>query len=334
MADLNLDNLSTDPEELAKVFNQLEAGDTPVASDPKPADPAPGQDDPKQIEPTATNPQQDAQGTDEPDGVATKDGKNVIPYAVLKSERERASRAEQTLAEMKERVAALEAIAKSANEGAKNGESARTNPATVAAEDLSPEDLEALKEDFPTIYKATMAALAKIQTLESKLQPVERSVQEAEADQARTAQETVQDTIDSIPKLAHIQASNPQAFELAKQFDATLRTQDKWANATLAERFGKVTEMVEAALGEIELPGKANTSQPSAEDLRKAALAKAASAAKASRTNVPTSLSEFPVGDPAAKDEREAVENMTQQQLAEHLGKMTPDQMDAYFQTL
>lgn len=334
MADFDLNNLSTDPEELAKVFNQLEAGDEPAASDPKPADQASGQDDQTKVEPTATNPQQEAQGTDEPEGIATKDGKNVIPYAVLKSERERASRAEQTLAEMKERVAALEAMAKSANEGAKNGESARTNPATVAAEDLSPEDLEALKEDFPTIYKATMAALAKIQTLETKLQPVERSVQEAEADQARSAQETVQDAIDSIPKLAHIQSSNPEAFELAKQFDATLRTQGKWANASLSERFVKVTEMVEAALGEIELPGRANTAQPSAEDLRKAALAKAASAAKASRTSVPTSLSEFPVGDPAAKDEREAVENMTQQQLAEHLGKMTPDQMDAYFQSL
>ncbi|CAB4122868.1 hypothetical protein UFOVP33_67 [uncultured Caudovirales phage] len=333
MADFDLDNLSTDPEELAKVFNQLEAGDTPVMSDPKPADPAPGQDDANKVEPTATNPQQDAQGTAEPDGVATKDGKNVIPYGVLKSERERASRAEQLANEMKERVTALEAMVKAANEGAKPGESARTSPAPVA-DDLSSEDLEALKEDFPTVYKAVMASMAKAAALESKLNPVEESVRNAEAEQARTATETVQDTIDSIPKLAHIQSANPEAFELAKQFDATLRGQAKWANSTLAERFNKVTEMVEAALGEIELPGKANTSQPSAEDLRNAALAKAASAAKANKTAVPTSLSEFPVGDPAAKDEREAAENMTPLQLAQHLNSMSPDQMDAYFQSL
>lgn len=333
MADFDLNNLSTDPEELAKVFNQLEAGEDPVSSDPKPADPAPGQDDASKVEPVAKNPQQDAQGTDEPEGVATKDGKNVIPYGVLKSERERASRAEQLANEMKDRVAALEAMVKAANEGAKPGESARTNPPAVA-DDLSPEDLEALKEDFPTVYKAIQSALAKAAALESKLAPVQQSVQDAEAEQARNATETVQDTIDSIPKLAHIQASNAEAFELAKQFDATLRSQAKWANATLAERFAKVTEMVESALGEIELPGKANTTQPSAEDLRKAALAKAANAAKASRTNVPTSLSEFPVGDHAAQDEREAAEQLTPLQLADKLGRMSPDQMDAYFQSL
>ena len=164
MADFDLDNLSTDPEELAKVFNQLEAGDTPVMSDPQPADPAPGQDDANKVEPTATNPQQDAQGTAEPDGVATKDGKNVIPYGVLKSERERASRAEQLANEMKERVTALEAMVKAANEGAKPGESARTSPAPVA-DDLSSEDLEALKEDFPTVYKAVMASMAACRTV-------------------------------------------------------------------------------------------------------------------------------------------------------------------------
>jgi hypothetical protein len=112
-----------------------------------------------------------------------------------------------------------------------------------------------------------------------------------------------------------------------------LRTQPAWAGKSLSERFAKVTEMVEAALGPIDLPGAKPASQ-SAEDLKAAAKAKADAAAKASRTNVPTSLSEFPVGQHAAQDEREAAESMTALQLAEKFSSMTPDQMDAYFRNL
>ncbi len=92
--------------------------------------------------------------------------------------------------------------------------------------------------------------------------------------------------------------------------------------------------MVEATLGQIDLPGTQQTSQPNAEDLRKAAQAKAQQNAKATHTNVPTSLSEFPAGQHAAQDEREAAENLSTLQLAEKFASMTPDQMDAYFQTL
>lgn len=333
MADFDFDNLATDPESLAKAFEALEAGDTPASSDPKPAD-TPAEASTSKVEPEGKTQQQEGLGEAEPDGVATKDGKRVIPYAVLKSERERAHRAEQVAEEMRKRVAELEAMTQAASQGAKDGESARTDAQIPTASDLSPEDLEALKEDFPTVYKAVMASMAAAKALEAKLAPVEETVNEARADQARTAQETVQDAIDSIPKLAHIQANNPEAFELAKQFDATLRSQAKWANASLTERFEKVTQMVESALGEIDIPGQAKAAQMSAEDLKKAAAAKAAAATKANRSAVPTSLSEFPVGEAAAQDERDAAETMTTMQLAEHLAKMTPDQMDAYFQSL
>lgn len=333
MADFDLENLGTDPESLAKAFAALEAGDTPAPSDPTPEPQAESASSNK-VEPEGKTQQQDGLADAEPEGVATKDGKRVIPYAVLKSERERASKAEQAAEDMRKRVAELEAMAQAASQGAKQGESARTEPAVPAASDLSPEDLEALKEDFPTVYKAVMASMAAAKALEAKLAPVEETVNEARADQARTAQDTVQDAIDSIPKLAHIQANNPEAFELAKQFDATLRSQSKWANASLSDRFEKVTQMVEAALGEIETPGQAKPAQMSAEDLKKAAAAKAAAATKANRSAVPTSLSEFPVGESAAIDERASAESMTHMQLSEHLSKMTPDQMDAYFQSL
>lgn len=335
MAGIELDMDTTNPEELAQIFAQLETGDTPAAKTPDPApEPEAAAEPVKQDPAPSSDPQKDAQDAAEPEGIATKDGRHVIPYSVLKSERDRASRAEQLANEMKERLAALEAQAQQGNQGANNGESARTNQQVPEASDLSDDDLEALKEDFPTVYKVVMASMAKAAALEAKLQPMEASVQEEAAERARSATETVQDAIDSVPKMAHIQATDAQAFTLAKQFDSALREQPNWADKPLSERFAKVIEMVESTMGTIDVPGSKPAPQPSAEDLRKAALATAASAAKQTRTNVPTSLSEFPVGDPAAQDEREAAENMSALQLADKFSSMTPDQMDAYFRTL
>ena len=337
--ELDLNNLSDNPEDLQKVFEQLEAGGEPTAAAPKEPEPAPNEPEKAQSndDPANKEPQKAEQGLsdneDDAAGVATKDGKHVIPYSVLKSERDRASRAEQIAREAQERVAALESQLKAGNQGANNGEGARTDPQQPTASDLSAEDLEALKEDFPTVYKAVMASMAAAKALETKLQPVEESVRSTEAERERSATEAVQDAIDSVPKLAHIQATNKDAFELAKQFDATLRTQSAWASKPLTERFAKVAEMVESAIGPIDLPGSKQAS-PSAEDLAKAAKAKAEQDAKASRTNVPTSLSEFPAGQHAAQDEREAAEQLTHQQLAEKFAGMNADQMDAYFRSL
>ena len=331
---MDLNNFSNDPEELMRAFEQIEGGATPSETV---TDPVASGEDKTPVEaadktPQKTEPEQPE--TEQEQGVATKDGKHIIPYTVLKGERERANRAEQLATDMRAQVATLQAQVKAGNQGAKDGESARTTTAEPSASDLSNEDLEALKEDFPTVYKAVMASMAAARTLEAQLKPVQDSVRSQEAEQARTASETVQDAIDSTPKLAHLQATNAEAFDLAKQFDATLRGQSAWANKSLSERFAKVTEMVEATLGQIDLPGAKPASQTSPEDLKKAALAKAANSAVATRTNVPTSLSEFPVGQAAAQDEREAADNMSPLQLAAKFSAMSHDQMDEYFQTI
>lgn len=338
--ELDLNNLPDAPEDLQKVFEQLEAGDEPTITQAKDPEPAPTTTEKAQTnnDQASKEPQQAEQGSTDNEndaaGVATKDGKHVIPYSVLRSERERASRAEQIAREAQQRVSDLEAKLPAGNQGANTGESARTDPQPPAEGDLSQEDLEALKEDFPTVYKAVMASMATSNALKTKLQPVEESVRSAEAERERTAADAVQDAIDSVPKLAHIQAANKEAFELAKQFDATLRAQPAWSNKPLSERFSKVAEMVESTIGPIELPGNAQNASPSAAELAKAALAKAEKDSKASRSNVPTSLSEFPAGQHAAQDEQEAAEQLTHQQLAEKFSRMNADEMDAYFRSL
>lgn len=336
---IDLENLETDnPEALLQAFNGLESGGEPAAAPEKTeTPPAETATEPKPNDnPEGTKPQQDnpaAPPNDaEPQGVATKNGSHIIPYSVLKSERERATRAEQLLQETQARLAEIQAQS-TGTTGAKTGESARTEPNSFAS-DLSPEDLELLKEDFPTVYKAIKAAEAQFQLLESKLQPVENSVRQAEAERVKSVTESVQDAIDSIPKLSHIQATDPEAFNLAVQFDAALRDQPAWAGKSFAERFQKATEMVEAAIGEIKVPGQVPPAQKTPEQLKAEALQAAAKATKTNRTNVPTSLSEAPAGIPAAQDERQAADEMSPLQLAEKFASMTPDQMDAYFRTL
>jgi hypothetical protein len=334
---VDLNSISDSPEDLARAFEELESGEEAAVEPPKEPEPEEKEDDkePENVDPQdADKATQDDQSEENAAGVATKDGKHVIPYSVLKSERERASRAEQMATEMKERVAFLEGLVKNGSEGAKDdGESARTSQQPPVS-DFSEADLETLKEDFPTVYKAVKAAMARAEMLEAKLKPVEESVQSVQAERERSANETVQDAIDSVPKLAHIQANNVEAFELAKQFDKTLREQKAWANKPLTERFQKVTEMVEAALGEIELPGAPQAAPTNQGDLKAKAKARAAESVKKSASDVPKSLSEFPAGQHAAQDEREEAQNLTSVQLAEKFARMTPDQLESYFNSL
>ena len=334
--EIDLSSIPENPEDLQKVFEQLENGATPAAkteppSAPEQSDKAQGQGEPKgEADPQSQQQQQQSQTEvgEDAAGVATKDGKHVIPYTVLQTARDRAARAEQINQQLTERLDALEAQLKSGSQGAKEGESARTEP-LPAEVNISTEDLEALKEDFPTVYKAVMASMTAAKNLEQRLAPVEQTAREVVGERHRSDAETVQEAIDSVPKLAHIQATNKHAFELAQQFDQTLRGQPAWADKSLSERFGKVIEMVESTLGPIDLPAQKTTLSP--EQLAAQARKVAAQAAKSS---VPTSLSEFPAGQHAAQDEREAASQMNHQQLAEKLAGMTPDQMDAYLNSL
>lgn len=366
MDDIDLNNLPDNPEALHKAFEQIEAGEDLALSKPENADEkaaaaeqeqagnqqeqvASEEQPPKEVkqEPAADEqPKPKAEEvtkTDEAAGVATKDGKHIIPYSVLKSERDRAARAEQIARNAEERLAALQAQLAAGSQGANTGEGARTEQQAIAASDISDTELESIKDDFPVIYKAIKASMAKQQALEGQLRPVEERVRMTQAEREREAAQTVQEAIDAVPKLAHIQASNHGAFELAKQIDATLRTQAAWADKPLNERFSKVVEMVESAIGPIDLPGQAQAqsqapeqskASPSAEELMKAAKAKAAQAAKVAGTHVPTSLSEFPAGQSPVTNEREAAEQLTPQQLYTKFAGMSADQMEEYLQSL
>lgn len=342
--EIDLNHVPDDPAEALKLLEAIERGDQPQAA-PAPAAAAPAAEPAPAVETTqaASDPvkeTQQANATSEPEaaGVATKDGKHVIPYSVLQSERERNRAAQDALREMTERATKLEQALKATANGANTGAAARAaEAATADAPAMSDADLEALKEDFPTVYKALMAAQIRADRLEQSLRQQEGFRQEVENASQRSVEETVQDAIDANPKLVHIQTSDPVAFELAQRFDDTLKASSAWANKPMSERFAKVIEMVESANGAIELPGGQSKQQDpaaTAADLKKQALETAKTKVKANSSAVPTSLSEFPVGEPPAQDQQDAIETMSQADLASMLMKMTPAQQEAYFAKL
>lgn len=327
--DDNLNQLPNTPEDLQKMFDQMEKGED-INPEPKPDDQAENKPDESagKTEKVEAKEEDAPEADGEAEGIATKDGKHIIPYSVLKNERERAARAEQIARDAQERLAAMEEKLNAEEQGAKKGEAARAEPQEG---DISASELEALKDDFPTVYKAVIASIAASKAVADKLAPVEESVRDAESARQQTMVEAVQEAIDATPKMAFLQATNAEAFELAKQFDEALRTQQAWAGKPLAERFAKVVEMVESVIGQIDIPGKAKPSL-SAEELARAARAKAEK--DSSRNSVPSSLSDFPAGNPPAQDEQDAIEQMTHQQLAAKFARMSADEMDAYFRSL
>lgn len=343
--EIDLNNIPDTPEAALALLAQIEAGGEPTASAPAPAAPAavaapaaPVEAVKAASEPSIETQTGTASSEEQAAGVATKDGKHVIPYSVLQSEREQKNRATQLAQDMAERVRTLEAALAASANGANPGAAARAAvAATAQAPAMSDADMEALREDFPTVYKALQAATARSDALEAQLREQAGFKQEIEAASQRDTEETIQDAIDANPKLAHIQASDQTAFTLAQQFDDTLKTHPSWANKPIAERFAKVIEMVEQANGAITVPGgqpKPQEQTTNAADLKAAAKAAAAAQATASKTNVPTSLSEFPVGEPAAQTETQALEQMSMSQLAEKFSRMTAEQQDAYLAKL
>lgn len=334
------DTQSISPEDALKLFEELESGGSGSVnsdSDKSSSDhqvngtAGDGDDKAKSVELDGAHGAGGGQQAEaaEPDGVLTKDGAHVIPYKVLESERKRAARAEQELrdreqklAELKERLMQIES-----GQMPRTGDDGNTHASINDTDDaISPEEMEAIKEDFPTLYKAIQAISKKTETIESRLNPVVE-VAKAVEDERRTSVEiSVQDAIDSVPKLAYMQAQMPEAFAMAKQFDGMLRDSSAWADKPLHERFAKVTEMVEQALGEIRLPGQ----QPSQQD--EAARLVAAAAEKARKSGqVPTSLSSFPPGvPPAAIEASSEIESLSVTQLAENMLKMSPDALDEY----
>lgn len=272
----------------------------------------------QQAEPEAQPPAGEQQGdpgtppTKENDTpvVLAKDGKHTIPYSVVEGLRGRIQELTQQLAE---REAAQQSNADA--------------PVHEDLPALSNEDMELLREEFPDAIKRMElleARIAKVKELEGKVAEHEQAAQ-------RTAAQQAQEAIDSIPKLAHIQANDQRLFTKACEFDAQLQQDPEMVKLPLEERFSKALAAVEALYGPIVLPDEAGQQQGTTDPATQQPPANLSNGKpiQATKTVLPNTLSDLPTGSPPVHD---PLANLAGQsdiaRLGHFIGK-TPDQIHA-----
>ena len=259
----------------------------------------------------------EADKTAKPEGILAKDGKNVIPYSQLETARARATAAEALAKEQAVEIERLKA----------EKETPKEDVAT-----LTKEELDTLEAESPTLAKTLRAQQASIQKLTEQLQAVAARQEDQAVVQETEVKSEIQAAIDANPTLAGWQTAEDQTlWNEASRFDKVLRESPAYANKSFADRFTKVVELTQSALG-IETPKaevKDELPKLTPEQIKAAAQAKLKG-----KTSVPVSSSQIPGGAPPAVDERERVEQMSVQELGNKFMNMTPEQMEAYLTTL
>jgi hypothetical protein len=242
---------------------------------------------------------------DDAEGVLAKDGKNVLPFSVLQGTREEKARLERLVHEQTAEIERLRAGGVAGDEG----KAATTEPDAPLR--LTEEDLAALEEESPSLAKILRAQQATIDRLagEAAARTEERG---------REVADEVQSIIDGKPKLAHLQATNPEAWAEVIATDNRLASSGKWKGKPMAERFDAVVRLYEAENGAIQVPGGTATAQQT--ETKPAA---------ASRRG-PTTLSDLPGGAAVPVDEQASIEQASSIELTRRFEDMTPEQIDAF----
>lgn len=265
----------------------------------------------------AADPEKDATG------VATADGKGVIPYAVLK-----AARAEAT--KLREQLAGVTAAQKQNLKEA--GVVDLTKTADGKADELPMLDDKQIAELRKTYPKQLVDSIVMQQTAIKKLGAVAETLQGAlrqrDANDNEVRAQLLQDDIDSVPGLATLQseATTEDAsadavgrWEAAKALDGALRRHPDWESKTRLERFQHVAKTLGLDVG---AGAKSNGGPPSGP-----AAKPTAGAGAPGKPAVPASISDIPGGAAPPASEMAGLENATVHDLEARMAKMTATQI-------
>lgn len=261
-----------------------EAEDTPTETDEDTAPSAAGEGEQHQEDDDQTN------GDDEPTkGVASKNGKHIIPYEVLEAERAEAKRlrdeVEQLRAAQAERDK-LQALLE------KNGIAADSD-------ELSMEQIEQLAEDYPDVGKALVGIARKLNAIEQQ--------------KSEPAANPVLDALDAVPDLKQWQANDPDRFTFAVTIDDRLKTDPAFADKPLAERFAEAARRTRIAFGDEGAGKPAAKTEPKPKEV----------------DDVPPSPGDMGQSARAPTSQAERYQAMSQEQLMAEMATMTPAQIEA-----
>ena len=318
------DELPTDPNALAQLAN----GATVDASD-KDEPESPAEDVKPAVAPSGDGEKKAAdepQVKEEEQDILTPSGKGTIPYAVLKSERERRHAAETAVADLTGKLSEIqEQLAK----GTHKGDAKAEQLGEEALSAMSSEELDALREDFPAFGSVIDKLMGTIGSLTQQVESLKRSDQDREIAEQRSAARSVQELIDNEPVLLHLQSKEPALFAKAVEIDRALTGDARYPD--MASRFAQVAKIMETTFGPFDGVSKpAAHVAPDRPSVDKETVRKAVAEKVASTKATPRSLSDIPAGDMPESDEMARLENLSTVELTDRLLKMTSDQRTAF----
>ena len=294
----NPDEMPTDPDQIAALMAQMDGTPAPEQAE---NDATAGVEATEgEQEETEEAPQQ----VEDEAPIASKDGKHTIPYDVLKSERERRKAAEQAMQELQARIDAMQQTGK---------------PQEVADDEASPDELDAMANDFPAVAKL----LAHTRKLEQQLQSVSQRIEQEDLARQEASMSEVRAAVDGNPTLLHWEHNDPDRWAAAIEADTKLQASPAHRGLTLEQRLAKAVEIVDAFYGPDSAAPRAQA-KPQNSPPKKAAAAKEA----------PRTLSDIPGGAVPASDPVEEFAQMSADRLGAQMANMTPDQISALLNRL
>jgi len=241
----------------------------------------------------------EAKAEKEPDGIATKDGKHIISYDVLKSARQQRQDAVKIADDLRAEI-----------------ERMKNSPAQqdlVATGVMTDEQLADLKEFFPEQYDAIVAQQANSVAYQQKLSQFEQADRRRNIDEQNKISLNVQEEIDNNPVLSDWQRNDPEAFEYCVQQDNLLRDNPKTANLSLSERFSKAVAIASQVY----------------DSPIKLAPAKTQAQATVKARPIINSLSDVPGGEPVEASEQQQLESMSGVQIGNMFLGKSQEQINA-----
>lgn len=336
--DALLDSLEKDPEGLVVVDDpkttataaveqagKVEtSGTTPAAATTDANNTATAQTATEQTAVPATNGDKKPENADTAAGVATKDGQHTIPYEVLEHTRQQNAELQKELLQLRaERQSVQQDRDKLQGVLDKHGIKLDANH----VEDIDPETLQQLQEDFPSVGNVIGKLHARIDALTKQQNAVTQTAVSPKAQTADPAADQVIAAFQSIPELTQWQTSDPDRMDFAVLTDQRLTADPAWKDKPVAERFKETVRRTKIAFGD-EVP---TAIQPAPTTTQAKGSPVQPQAKPTSKTDtLPNSPSDVggAVRETATQGTPEYYASMSQSELQSAMAKMSPAELD------
>lgn len=323
---------TTWPDDDAALLKLAETGTIETADEPEPAKEASVKEEVKEEakedvpvaeeDPKLKEPGEVLQGD-----ILAADGKNVIPYAILKDVRDqlRVTKAEsERLKAELDRLSATSPQAQAQVQAAEQAQNDLQLPAEVAA------SLEKIRENWgediaaqaERTYWLEQHAIHQNRVIEQ----LSQYVQQQQTSSKQTEEDMVNEAIAASPKLSiWAKAENQEWFDRAVEIHSTLmKTDRQYAALSWYDRMKVLPEKTEALFG------------AAFEKVAKPDVVGAKQKVQDVMDRPPNSLSEMSGGAPPERTEVEKLEDLEGNQLTAHMGKLAadPKRLEAYLRGL